>query len=161
MSLYNLICGNNPAHEILHAILETVEPLPNLPRYRDTYTIEKDGKIYIVIYTRTGGGNREEFESENRALTSHPMYVNDYDDDFDNTFAHFEFLVPDSWQARVISFHNIFSRSPKGMTPRQKFQRQMDAMSGKQTEVENPLTELEMQELQSIVEDMIEDLNMN
>jgi len=73
----------------------------------------EDGKI--VIYTRTGGGNRDYYENEetcrdyfpeyfdgendpsgpwNDDLRAIPGYVRDQDDDFDSTYAHFYFDVP-------------------------------------------------------------------
>jgi hypothetical protein len=49
---------------------------------------------FISVYMRIGGGNREYYETEIAELQNSPHYLKDYDDDFDNTFATFVFLVP-------------------------------------------------------------------
>jgi hypothetical protein len=51
-----------------------------------------DGKI--LIHTRTGGGNREYYESENEALRANPYFLHDEDDDFDCTYANFWYRIP-------------------------------------------------------------------
>ena len=53
MSLYNALFGTNPfANALLMALGITAS---DVPRFRDCY-LDDDGKI--VIFTRTGGGNR-------------------------------------------------------------------------------------------------------
>lgn len=42
---------------------------------------------------RTGGGNREDYP--NAALTTHPLYLRDVDDDYDPTYAHYYFRIPE------------------------------------------------------------------
>ena len=90
MSLYNALFGQNADAGKLMAILQTQMPDFSPPRYRDCYF---DG-THIVVHTRTGGGNRDEYETENDALTYHPWYSHDRDDDFDCTYADFFFTPP-------------------------------------------------------------------
>lgn len=102
MSLYNMVHGFNPAGIFVAPLLGLGHPQRAFPRYRDCFVgmngkPEYDGKI--VVYTRTGGGNREEYEADNNALARHPQYVTDFDDDFDSTFAWFIFDVPPAWKA--------------------------------------------------------------
>lgn len=52
----------------------------------------------ISVYTRVGGGNRDEYEKEIKELRSIPEYITDYDDDFDCTFATFVFKCPTKWE---------------------------------------------------------------
>jgi hypothetical protein len=82
-------------------------------RFRDIH-VNEDGSR-IVLLTRNGGGNREhwDFSYENPegegcacpgciqsyVLPKHPNYVRDWDDDFDSTFAHTEFSVPEEYLA--------------------------------------------------------------
>ena len=162
MSFYNMMCGNNPCYQMPHAVLATVGELPDIPRYRDTYTlVEGDGIPYIVIYTRTGGGNREEYEDQNQEMGTHPLYVSDWDDDFDSTFAHFKYRVPEDWVDDVNRFHELFSRHPKGMTPRQKFDGAMAALNGDgSSKVSNPLNDEEVDELAQITVAMASRLGM-
>jgi hypothetical protein len=61
-------------------------------RFRDIYLNEDGTKI--ILRTRNGGGNRESYWYVFEILRSHPNYLNDYDDEFDNTYAYIEFSVP-------------------------------------------------------------------
>lgn len=88
MSLYNLLFGKNPNTKALLAFLELNEL--DIERFRDCW-INDDNEL--VIYTRTGGGNRECYPNE--ALTSHPLYIRDEDDDFDSTYAKYYFALPE------------------------------------------------------------------
>lgn len=112
MSFYNMLLGENPLSGILLSILGFTTK-DQIPRYRDCYW---NGE-YIAIYTRTGGGNRDYYESLetcmenypeyfkevpqdypqgpwNSDLRKHPEYVKDEDDDFDSTYATFYFNLP-------------------------------------------------------------------
>ena len=86
MSLYNMLFGKNPHSEIILALLGLKEC--DVERYRDCGIA--DGEIYI--YTRTGGGNREDYPNEK--LTGNPYYKYDEDDDFDTTYATYYFRYP-------------------------------------------------------------------
>lgn len=88
MSMYNMLFGTNPAAGKLLAALGTT--MGDVPRFRDAY-LDEDG---IVIYTRTGGNNREYYENEIDALRNLPGFVSEEDDDFDNTYAYFHYTVP-------------------------------------------------------------------
>ncbi len=100
MSLYNMMHGVKPSTFL---ILPMLGKHPDeYPRFRDCFIgdserPETEGKI--IVYTRTGGGNREDYEEENRAISEMPGYLFDYDDDFDCTFANFVFDVPPKWKA--------------------------------------------------------------
>jgi hypothetical protein len=98
MSLYNMINGANPA---TFFILPMLGKHPDeYPRYRDCFMSDEEHPEYddhIHIYTRTGGGNREFYESENDSMTEMPEFVTDYDDSFDSTYASWIFRVPEKW----------------------------------------------------------------
>jgi hypothetical protein len=76
------------------------------PRFRDCFLQERgfeevDGlpfNVPIYIYTRIGGGNREDYQEEISKLRSLPEYIRDFDDDYDCTFATFVFRVPEKWK---------------------------------------------------------------
>lgn len=112
MSLYNLLFGKNAAADVLLATLGFTES--DVPRFRDCF-IENDN---IVIYTRTGGGNRDYYDSEescrdnypeyfdkgddptgpwNSNLTNNKFYLYDEDGDYDSTYANFYFRFPDEF----------------------------------------------------------------
>jgi hypothetical protein len=100
MSLYNMIHGVNPLAPVLMKMLGAAPG--DVPRLRDCYF---DGE-HIVIYTRTGGGNRDCYDSRettdsedydgpfNDDVRALPGFVRDEDDDYDSTYASFYFEVP-------------------------------------------------------------------
>lgn len=100
MSMYNMLFGMNPFAKVLLAILGTDES--RVPRFRDCY-LDEDGNI--IIYTRTGGGNRDWYEEPNEEnkgegnfncdLRKLEGFISDEDDDFDSTYAYFKFKAPE------------------------------------------------------------------
>ena len=123
--LYNIINnGTEPTSAIVMMILNE-EKLPRVPRFRDAW-IEKEGDVYfLVVFTRTGGGNREcycdtdEHEDDcyphmNEQLEKHPLYIKDSDDDFDSTYAHFYFKVPEKYKEVIKELHDK-SGNPKSL----------------------------------------------
>jgi hypothetical protein len=113
MSLYNVINGVNPATFFILPMLGEKHP-DKYPRFRDCFVGElsnsdendqfgiplkkRDSSKTISVYTRVGGGNRDDYENEISELRSHPNYIRDYDDDFDSTFATFLFSVPKEFE---------------------------------------------------------------
>ncbi len=86
-----MVFGLNPACWLLLDILQ-LKP-DDIPRFRDCFYDAK--RHLIVVYTRTGGGNREYYQDENDLLAAHPLYVLDSDDGYDSTYANFYFNVPE------------------------------------------------------------------
>lgn len=72
-------------------------PLHDFPRYRSV-TVYPD-KPLVVVRTRTGGGNREEYEEANEALRQLQGFVKDEDDDFDCTYAYWHYKIPEEAHA--------------------------------------------------------------
>jgi len=109
MSFYNMIFGQNEAAKRILEILKLEDS--DFYRFRDAYI---DEHRRIAVYTRGGGNNRKcwnEF-SENSSpqctptehadvcvvtmqneLRKHKDYIEDKDDDFDNTYCTFFFRV--------------------------------------------------------------------
>lgn len=94
MSLYNMIAGFNPACVFFLPMLG--RKADEYPRFRDCFLSED--KEHIAIYTRVGGNNRNCGYGEEK-LYKDENYVRTYDDDFDNTYATYEFKVPEKWRA--------------------------------------------------------------
>lgn len=103
MSFYNMLFGQNSKSDLLLAVLGVKQV--DVPRFRDVY-VDDNGKT-LTIHTRTGGGNRESYREENAALTKLPGYKGDYDDDFDSTYANFEYNTPDEWVQDVANLSDI------------------------------------------------------
>lgn len=130
MSLYNALFGVNPFAGILLSFLGTAPD--SIPRFRDCYVDEK-GRI--VIHTRTGGGNRDYYESEdscrdhypeyfesdeppsgpwNADLRALPGFLYDEDDDFDCTYADFYFQPSGEVAKLVKQFSEIGAEGNPG-----------------------------------------------
>lgn len=102
MSLYNIMNGFNPACVLIMPMLGRKQD--QYPRFRDCFVTEENN---IAIYTRVGGGNRncgfgeEELYKDENFLTT-------YDDEWDRTYATYEFKVPEKWKSdfnKIISNH--------------------------------------------------------
>lgn len=99
MSLYNLLFGVNSNSDVLLAILGLKKS--DVERFRDCGF--EDGGIFI--YTRTGGGNREDYPNE--GLTSSPYYLGDEDDEYDKTYATYHFKFPDEIKNDCQKFKDV------------------------------------------------------
>lgn len=97
MSLYNMLFGTNPFSGVLLQMLGVSRD--DVPRFRDCF-LNEDG-TEIIIHTRTGGGNRDDYEDENNLLTLIDGYKFDADDDFDCTYADFHYEVPEACESQV------------------------------------------------------------
>lgn len=85
MSFYNMMFSANPASDLLLATLKLTRG--DCGRFRNVFVA--DGKI--AVYTRNGGGNREDYMPD---FSEHPNYLYDEDDDFDCTYATIYFSFP-------------------------------------------------------------------
>ena len=92
MSLYNLVNGMNVACVTIMPMLG--RKMNEYPRFRDCFVTEEGN---IAIYTRVGGGNRNCGFGE-EALYEDKNFLKTYDDDFDTTYATYEFKVPEEWK---------------------------------------------------------------
>lgn len=102
MSLYNLICGMNRSADILLAVIGLKKN--DIDRFRDVFA-SADGKT-IEVYTRTGGGNREDYP--NLIMRKRPGWNGSIDDDFDSTYCTDTFSVPDEWIEDVKGLADVF-----------------------------------------------------
>ena len=108
--MYNMLFGINQNYKVLLKVLNLTTE--KCGRFRDCYL--QDGKI--IVYTRNGGGNREDYQKYIDELAKHPNYIKDYDDDFDRTYCYIEFSIPDEFKKDI---ENIQSEK---YTPTEKFQ---------------------------------------
>ena len=89
MSLYNMVFGENGSQkEFLFSLLGKYQQ--DFGRYRDIYVTD----THIVVHTRNGGGNREDYQDVFDEMFHHPLYDYDEDDDFDCTYANIYFRHP-------------------------------------------------------------------
>lgn len=94
MSLYNMINGVNPCTFFILPLLG--KHPEEYPRFRDCFIKDEGHPQYnnhIHVYTRVGGGNRNQGYGEDE-LREHPLYVDDFDDSYDCTYATYIFKYP-------------------------------------------------------------------
>lgn len=94
--LYNALFGMNPDSEKLLQILNLTRD--SFYRFRDCYLTE-DGQI--AVYTRGGGGNRDDHEDPWTEFGDNPNFLGAEDDDFDCTYMTYTFKVPDEAKAAL------------------------------------------------------------
>lgn len=95
MSMYNMLFGMNPDSDRLLALLGKTSG--DFGRFRNVYM----DAGYIVVHTRNGGGNRDDYEAVFAEMALHPWYSHDEDDDYDCTYANIYFKVPEDEQVMV------------------------------------------------------------
>lgn len=101
--MYEMVCNINPdAGRVISLIDIDPEWLIEEARLRDVY-LSKD-RTKVVIFTRIGGGNREAYKNAIKRLRNHKNYIKDYDDDFDDTYASFEYQIPSNKLVEVVAF---------------------------------------------------------
>lgn len=125
--MYQLLNGVNQA---TFYILPMLGKHPDeYPRFRDCFLIDPEHPEYdyhIHIYTRTGGGNRDDYEVENQAMRDMPGFVADYDDSYDCTYASWVFAVPERWKddfeklktGRVLEISDEYKAEMKRVFPK-------------------------------------------
>lgn len=147
--MYNMLHGVNPISPILLISLglkhHKLNPEGEWPtgRFRDIH-LSADGSK-IMLFTRNGGGNRDcwDYGECDRAttpethdkgclvyvnwkLTQHPNYIKDYDDEYDFTYAYFEFKTPEVLDNALDKILEAQGGAPKSL--REKFTAVMDEM---------------------------------
>ena len=90
MSLYNMVHGENKDADKLVYMVDLERDA--FGRFRDIY-LNADGTS-IIVYTRCGGSNRQEYDKVFEDMESHDEYIRDYDDEYDETYCYFEFSIP-------------------------------------------------------------------
>ncbi len=101
MPLYTRLFGESEHANTYLAILGVHRA--SIPRFRDCLLINKNNELQILIYTRTGGTNRKQYDACNKdnlegpwnlILREHPNYLKDEDCPQDATYANFYFKIP-------------------------------------------------------------------
>lgn len=103
--LYNmLVPGGFERAAVLLPIVGINPTAGSVFRLRDAW-VEKDPDAGLVVhvYTRVGGGNREDYADIILALQHLPEYLRDADDSFDSTYASFWFKVPEGGSSAALA----------------------------------------------------------
>ena len=99
MSIYNVIHGTNPLAGLLLGLLGYTPG--RFGRFRDCHLVKEDGDLQIQVFTRCGGGNREDYQEVFDWARKEENYIRDFDDDFDSAYATIEFKFPDTKPGRI------------------------------------------------------------
>lgn len=119
MSLYNMLFGVNENAPVLLGMLGL--NMEYFDRFRDVDLI-KNGTV-IRVFVRLGGGNRKSYKETWKKIKSNPLYIKDYDDKFDKTYAYIEFDIPEDYKktalkmykSEPVSFEDKFNQCLKNM----------------------------------------------
>ena len=120
MSLYNALFGENEEAPVLLGMLGVNKEYFN--RYRDVELIENGTKIRV--FTRLGGGNRPDYNETWNKIRSHQLYIKDYDDDFDCTYAYIEYNIPEQFKETA---SKMFKGEPVSFSD--KFNKELEEMN--------------------------------
>lgn len=101
MSMYGLLNGVNINFDIILKLIDL--DYKKIERFRDCGIDYEENQIWI--YTRTGGANRETYKNE--ILTKNKYYLNDKDDNYNNTYAEYNFKVPDQFKDIIYKFEKF------------------------------------------------------
>jgi len=91
MSLYHLLHGK-PSDALFEKLIMWcgLEDI-SIPRFRDISV--SDEEPVVTILTRTGGGNREEYDANNLSMTCFDSFIEEYDCTWDKTYAEFRYGI--------------------------------------------------------------------
>lgn len=103
MNFYNMLFGMNAQSDLLLAVIGLRKS--DVERFRDCF-VSDDGAT-IQVYTRTGGGNREDYP--NLTMRALPSWRGSEDDDFDCTYCTDTFAVPVEFVDDVKGLSDILS----------------------------------------------------
>lgn len=126
--LYNMLFGENEHADDLLDFLNFNKAM--FGRYRDCY-LNHDG-TKIIILTRCGGCNRDNYDEVFSMARSHNLYLTDYDDAIDDTYCYFEFKVPYEFEEQCKKFAN--GKEP--LTVGERFEKEFEEMNTPGSEAE-------------------------
>lgn len=98
-----MIFGKNPQSALLLAVVGLREH--DVDRFRDI-SVSEDG-TKLLVYTRTGGGNRPDYP--NVAMRKRKEWLSSVDDDFDSTYCTDDLSIPERWRTDVAALSDPFS----------------------------------------------------
>ena len=119
MSLYNMLFGTNEDAPALLGMIEVNKEY--FDRFRDV-ELTQEGKV-MRVFTRLGGGNRVNHKETWKKIRNHKLYIKDYDDSFDETYAYIEFRVPEKF---LETTKKMFKGEPESFET--KFKKEIEDM---------------------------------
>ena len=123
--MYNTLFGVNYLASVCLSAVDIL--VLEVERFRDAIFFKKGKKHFVEVLTRTGGKNRENFP--NKSLKENKNYVEDYDDEYDNTYAHFIFQVPEKLEQSIYWDRVFKDQSRNSLNLKKMFNREFKEMS--------------------------------
>jgi hypothetical protein len=100
-------------------LLEWIDPyIHHFPRFRSAridlveYYSYEEGNLALIVTTRAGGGNREEYQSSIDEISRHQMCFAAEDDPTDQTYCDFYFYIPEKYHQQAEEMFRVHSRTP-------------------------------------------------
>lgn len=121
MSLYNMLFGVSAQAPLVLKLLNATEG--DFCRFRSAYITEE----HLVVHTRCGGGNRDDYDDVFVWASDHPLFDYDQDDDFDCTYCDFFFKHPPEAAKELAK---IAKENPQ-LTPAEQWQSLFKALEKK------------------------------
>ena len=133
MSFYNKLFDMNKDYAPLLGMLGVNKDF--FSRFRDI-ELTTNGTV-IRVFTRLGGGNIKGYQETWNKIKKHELYIKDYDDEFDNTYAYIEFDIPDKFKQTA---KKMFKGEP--ISFKEKFEKELEDMQKPGTESYNRAKEI-------------------
>ena len=122
--MYNTLFGRN---NLTAVCFEAAQITSRIERFRDAIFKRDDNYGAVVeILTRTGGPNRKDYP--NTGLISNPNYLRSYEDEYDNTYAHFIFKIDNKYMGRLDLNRILVSQSRKSLNLKEMFEQHFAEM---------------------------------
>lgn len=115
MSMYHMVLGTHPLAPLLVRLLGFTEPdeLRQVPRLRDLYLYPDE----IRVLTRTGGGNRADYEEGNAYMETLPGYLRNWDDAYDCTYAWWAYSWPEEMREQLQEMLEVIQEQRPDLIP--------------------------------------------
>lgn len=113
--LYTMVLGRHPlGPKLLHCLGFTGEEgVQRIPRLRDVYLFPDE----IRILTRTGGGNRDEYNDRNEWLRDLKGFIRDFDDAYDSTYAWWAYKWPKEYKETLTGMLEVLQEMRPELIP--------------------------------------------
>lgn len=132
MSLYNMVFGVRASAPLILAVLKLEKD--NFGRFRDAYFHRgQDKRITMHVYTRCGGGNRKDYEEVFEEMKAHPLFIDEWDDDYDCTYCTFEFRLPEG-DTELAQIAEVFCNSNNSV-PQESFKELIDRLESRTAQI--------------------------
>lgn len=150
MSLYHQLFGVYPGAPVILAYLR-FDP-GELPRLRDAF-LSEDG-TELLIYTRAGGPNREQYKNLIDGMRSHILYIRDEDDPTDETYGIFYYRIPENDEKGRALFDRMF-KELGGVNPPKRWKEFLSGMTDSNNPAHKVAQEVAMKVLGPILNSVV------